>query len=128
MRRTRTGSERAGWKLHAGSGEATNNRRAAAIRAEGDKMREKTRQAILAERRTRAVMRDCDQSEAYRLAIEAGVADRSYRTHHFGLVYNFVGKANIRLADGTRWTARGYGPRGDAENVRRHGGIEFSRV
>ena len=62
------------------------------------------------------------------LALQAGIRDKSYTTPRHGRVEHYEGTAIITMANGDRWEATGYGPRGDAYTVTSDGGISFRKL
>lgn len=64
----------------------------------------------------------------YALALQAGVRDKSYSTVRHGRVDDYEGTAIITMANGDRWEATGYGPRGNAHVVTKDGGITFRKL
>lgn len=65
---------------------------------------------------------------SYRLALSAGIKDRSYQTVRYGRVESYSGEAFIVLEDGSRWIAIGHGPTGGPDYVSKEGYIEFVPV
>ena len=64
----------------------------------------------------------------YTLALQAGIRDKSYTTPRHGRVDHYEGTAIITMANGDRWEATGYGPRGNAHVVTSDGGISFRKL
>lgn len=65
---------------------------------------------------------------SYALALQSGIRDKSYSTPRHGRVDHYEGTAIITMANGDRWEATGYGPRGDAYTVTKDGGISFRKL
>ena len=54
---------------------------------------------------------------SYKLAIRAGVRDRSYQTVANGYVRSYAGEAVVTLEDGSQWRCVGHPPAGDAYSI-----------
>ncbi len=77
-------------------------------------------------RRASVLAEDMKKSQpSYRMAIEAGVRDKSYNTPANGYVNSYAGEAVVEMADGSRWRCVGHRPKGSAFCVTRRGFIEF---
>lgn len=68
-----------------------------------------------------------DREEIIKLALKAGLVDKSYRTVRYGLVYSYGGKATVTYK-GITYLCIGRSSRGTADRLDADGGIVITVV
>ena len=89
-----------------------------------EQLRALRKEIELAEKALTTDFESLSPSERYKLALKAGVRDKSYSTVRYGTISDYSGEAEVTVG-GRKYKVVGHGPRGTAEYVSKEGFIEF---